>query len=141
VHVSSRTCADVRVPSQAPDTGHAPKKKGKAKVAQNVGAQDVLNPLLDFGQLAPRFKFHDARPLQNLADAGVKEPLPVQQRAIPCIMAMRDVYAVAPTGSGKTLAFLLPGAARSNLPCRHPVCTIAAATNLLTWNPTLLNVR
>ena len=36
------------------------------------------------------------------------KPFPIQNQAIPAIMAGRDVIGIAETGSGKTLAFLLP---------------------------------
>ncbi len=39
---------------------------------------------------------------------GFKEPTPVQQQAIPLILAKRDVIIQAQTGSGKTLAYGLP---------------------------------
>jgi Rad3-related DNA helicase len=102
--------AEVRVPALADSSSAAKKKKGKAKAAPQSKVPDVLDPMLDFSQLASRFKCQDAHLLQNIADAGFSQPLPIQQRAVPCIMAARDMYAVAPTGSGKTLAFLLPGA-------------------------------
>ncbi|SEJ73548.1 Superfamily II DNA and RNA helicase [Deinococcus reticulitermitis] len=41
-----------------------------------------------------------------------REPTPVQEYAIPQLIAGRDVIATARTGSGKTLAFLIPAAAR-----------------------------
>ena len=41
-----------------------------------------------------------------------REPTPVQEYAIPQLIAGHDVIATARTGSGKTLAFLIPAAAR-----------------------------
>lgn len=43
---------------------------------------------------------------------GERQPTPVQERAIPPLLAGRDVIATARTGSGKTLAFLIPAAER-----------------------------
>ncbi|MSP26585.1 MAG: DEAD/DEAH box helicase [Myxococcales bacterium] len=39
---------------------------------------------------------------------GYRTPTPVQARAVPLILAGRDVLVSAPTGSGKTVAFALP---------------------------------
>ncbi|MBO9540545.1 DEAD/DEAH box helicase [bacterium] len=46
--------------------------------------------------------------LEGLASMGFSEPTPVQQQAIPLILAKRDVIIQAKTGSGKTLAYGLP---------------------------------
>uniref|UniRef100_A0A3B4XA58 RNA helicase n=1 Tax=Seriola lalandi dorsalis TaxID=1841481 RepID=A0A3B4XA58_SERLL len=48
------------------------------------------------------------RVLQNLKDAGLNSPTPIQMQAIPLMMHGRELLACAPTGSGKTLAFCLP---------------------------------
>jgi ATP-dependent RNA helicase RhlE len=45
---------------------------------------------------------------QRLQQAGMVNPTPVQQVAIPPALEGRDILAQAKTGSGKTLAFLLP---------------------------------
>jgi len=44
----------------------------------------------------------------NLAQAKITKPTPIQMQSIPAVVAGHDVLASAPTGSGKTLAFLLP---------------------------------
>lgn len=46
--------------------------------------------------------------LEGLAASGFTEPTPVQQQAIPLVLARRDVIIQAQTGSGKTLAYGLP---------------------------------
>ena len=45
---------------------------------------------------------------ENLKKMGIKNPMPVQQQAIPALLKGRDVLARAQTGTGKTLAFLIP---------------------------------
>ena len=47
-----------------------------------------------------------------LARNSLHTPVEVQARAIPFLLAGRDVVIQAPTGSGKTLAFVLPLAER-----------------------------
>ncbi len=44
----------------------------------------------------------------NLHALGYREPTPIQIRAIPAILAGRDVLGLAQTGTGKTAAFALP---------------------------------
>ena len=46
--------------------------------------------------------------LRAVADQGYTEPTPVQSRAIPPILAGRDILAGAQTGTGKTAGFTLP---------------------------------
>ena len=41
-------------------------------------------------------------------ELGLAEPTPIQQQAVPAVLAGRDLWACAPTGSGKTAAYLLP---------------------------------
>jgi ATP-dependent RNA helicase RhlE len=46
--------------------------------------------------------------LRAVAEQGYSEPTPIQQRAVPLILAGRDVLAAAQTGTGKTAGFTLP---------------------------------
>ncbi len=46
--------------------------------------------------------------IRVVADQGYTEPTPVQEQAIPLVLAGRDVLAAAQTGTGKTAAFVLP---------------------------------
>src|SRR5438045_3437167 len=46
--------------------------------------------------------------LSAVADAGFIYPTPVQQKAIPQILAGHDLIGIAQTGTGKTAAYLLP---------------------------------
>jgi len=45
---------------------------------------------------------------QNIARRGYKTPTPIQDQAIPKILAGHDVAGTANTGTGKTAAFLIP---------------------------------
>ncbi|MBV9556913.1 MAG: DEAD/DEAH box helicase [Pseudolabrys sp.] len=58
-----------------------------------------------------------------IGDAGYKTPTPIQEQAIPVVLARRDVLGIAQTGTGKTGAFVLPmltmleqGRARARMP-------------------------
>ena len=46
--------------------------------------------------------------LRAVTEAGYSEPTPVQQQAVPSVLMMRDLIAIAQTGTGKTAAFVLP---------------------------------
>ena len=46
--------------------------------------------------------------LRAIGEQGYTTPTPVQQQAIPHILAGRDLEALAQTGTGKTAAFVLP---------------------------------
>ncbi|MFM8634508.1 MAG: DEAD/DEAH box helicase, partial [Planctomycetia bacterium] len=46
--------------------------------------------------------------LQGLADEGYTTPTPIQAKAVPHVLAGRDLFGCAQTGTGKTAAFALP---------------------------------
>ncbi len=45
---------------------------------------------------------------KNIKGAGFTSPRPIQDQAIPTVLAGHDVFGMANTGTGKTAAFLLP---------------------------------
>ena len=53
------------------------------------------------------FALHE-RVAAGIRAAGYTSPTPIQQQAIPAVMAGRDVLGLAMTGTGKTAAFALP---------------------------------
>lgn len=53
------------------------------------------------------FKLH-ANILKAIQDSGYTTPSPIQAKAIPVILAGKDLIASAQTGTGKTAAFVLP---------------------------------
>jgi superfamily II DNA/RNA helicase len=64
-----------------------------------------------------------AKVLSAIESAGYKNPTPIQEQAIPHVLARRDVLGIAQTGTGKTAAFVLPmltmleqGRARARMP-------------------------
>ena len=54
----------------------------------------------------------DPKCLAVLDRQGIKQPTPVQERAIPVALEGGDVLAIAQTGTGKTLGFALPSLTR-----------------------------
>ena len=72
----------------------------------------------------------------TLESLGLKDPTPIQVKAIPEVLAGHDVLGIAQTGTGKTAAFCLPllesllrGDVRAG--SRHPVVLILSPTREL----------
>jgi len=76
----------------------------------------------------------DAKLLRAVADSGYATMTPIQAKAIPIVLAGRDVMGAAQTGTGKTAAFSIPLLQRmlkhetaSVSPARHPVRALVLA--------------
>ena len=81
------------VPHHRKPEGHTPRHAQPAAVEGAAGV--VFSALI--------------APLQRaIADEGYTTPTPIQEAAIPHLLAGRDLFGVAQTGTGKTAAFTLP---------------------------------
>lgn len=76
----------------------------------------------------------DPKLLRAVADSGYLAMTPIQAKAIPIVLAGRDVMGAAQTGTGKTAAFSIPLLQRmlkhessSMSPARHPVRAVVLA--------------
>jgi ATP-dependent RNA helicase RhlE len=86
-------------------------------------------PVLRFDSLAL-----DAKLLRAVAESGYESMTPIQAKAIPLVLAGRDMMGAAQTGTGKTAAFSLPLLQKmlrhetaSMSPARHPVRALVLA--------------
>ena len=66
-----------------------------------------------------------------IAKMGISEPTPIQDKAIPHLMAGRDLIGQARTGSGKTLAFAAPLAERCDPSVRRVQALVLVPTREL----------
>ncbi len=97
--------------------------------ADNTPAAPVEAPPARFSTLPL-----DAKLLRAVADAGYETMTPIQAKAIPVVLAGRDVMGAAQTGTGKTAAFSIPllqkmmrHESASVSPARHPVRALVLA--------------
>ena len=75
--------------------------------------------------------------LRAIGEQGYTTPTPVQQQAIPHILAGRDLEALAQTGTGKTAAFVLPILQRLTNPLASPLQKVThTAPRVLVLVPT-----
>ncbi len=93
------------------------------------GAEDQVAPPALFNTLAL-----DPKLLRAVSDSGYQTMTPIQAKAIPLVLAGRDIMGAAQTGTGKTAAFTLPllqkmlrHESASVSPARHPVRALVIA--------------
>jgi superfamily II DNA/RNA helicase len=90
----------------------------------------------------------DPRIVAAVKRMGYTRPTPIQSKAIPLVLAGRDVMGAAQTGTGKTAGFalpiihrLLPQANTSMSPARHPVRALILAPTRELADQVAENVR
>ena len=98
---------------------------------------EIQDPAQDAPQApAPLFNTLplDPKLLRAVVDSGYTAMTPIQAKAIPIVLAGRDVMGAAQTGTGKTAAFTLPLLQKmlrhenaSMSPARHPVRALVLA--------------
>ena len=70
------------------------------------------DPIIESAPYIPVHKFADFKInsvlKENIIKKGYVTPTPIQDSAIPFVLAQRDVVGLANTGTGKTAAFLIP---------------------------------
>jgi superfamily II DNA/RNA helicase len=95
--------------------------------AEGVAAPEAPPPLFNTLPLDPKL-------LRAVSDAGYVAMTPIQAKAIPIVLAGRDVMGAAQTGTGKTAAFTIPLLQKmlrhenaSMSPARHPVRALVLA--------------
>ncbi|MFY9510924.1 MAG: DEAD/DEAH box helicase, partial [Rubrivivax sp.] len=95
--------------------------------AQTTTSTEAPPPRFDTLPLDPKL-------LRAVADAGYVAMTPIQAKAIPIVLAGRDVMGAAQTGTGKTAAFTIPLLQKmlrhenaSMSPARHPVRALVLA--------------
>jgi superfamily II DNA/RNA helicase len=72
----------------------------KAEEFVKIEDREVVNNFTDFN-LKPEL-------LHNILAKGYQKPTPIQDEAIPAVLAGKDVLGIAATGTGKTAAFAIP---------------------------------
>ncbi len=87
--------------------------------------RSILTTFSDLGLPAPILKALEAE--------GYQSPTPIQERAIPHVLAGRDLLGIAQTGTGKTAAFSLPILSRL---AADPVRVSPKACRVLVLSPT-----
>ena len=103
----------------------------------------VPEPIVRFAELPL-----DAKIQRAITDQGYTQSTPIQAKAIPIVLAGRDVMGAAQTGTGKTAAFSLPllqkmlrHESASVSPARHPVRALVLAPTRELADQVAVNVK
>jgi ATP-dependent RNA helicase RhlE len=91
------------------------KKKNFGPKSPKIDVSRFINKTISFEQqkeYSPTNQFKDfavdERLKQNIIRKGYLKPTPIQDQAVPHILAGKDLVGIANTGTGKTAAFLVP---------------------------------
>ena len=100
----SKTAHDRHAASRSHDRSHSRPHDAPRAEARPVAAEGHSAPTASgFAPLGLSKAL-----LEALAHEGYTEPTPIQRKAIPHVLAGRDLFGCAQTGTGKTAAFALP---------------------------------
>ena len=136
-------CTHAAIFGYAPPVRQSPPPSPQARAPRRTTTSGGRRPCGPDRRTRDTLRFEElglsADLLRTVAEEGYTEPTPVQERAIPLVLAGRDVLAAAQTGTGKTAAFTLPILDRlrpyantSFSPARHPVrCLVLTPTREL----------
>ncbi len=113
---------------------------------------ETLNKATVVAADEPQLRFDtlplDPKLLRAVADSGYTAMTPIQAKAIPIVLAGRDVMGAAQTGTGKTAAFTIPllqkmlrHESASMSPARHPVRALVLAPTRELADQVAENVR
>lgn len=135
---STAPVASVTAPS-SPTTSivssAAPQRLAPARPAAATPTHEPLTLTSETAPTADAATFEslgvNPRVIQALARAGITAPTPIQARAIPPLLAGRDVIGQSRTGSGKTIAFGLPLLEKIDLRQRQTQALILTPTREL----------
>lgn len=111
--------------------------KNKARAIKKLDTRLFINkavPVATTKTHVPETSFADmpihALLKKNISARGFEYPTPIQDRAIPHILAGRDIVGKAQTGTGKTAAFLIPMINMLLAKKRQQVCILAPTREL-----------
>jgi ATP-dependent RNA helicase DeaD len=109
--------------AQSPHTSSSVSPESPVSKMESVGNSIQASPFAELGA-------RDTTVLA-LTRQGIKSPTPIQVRAIPPLLAGRDVIGQSRTGSGKTIAFGLPLVERVDPGLRHMQALVLVPTREL----------
>lgn len=103
-----------RFSSHGPSRGGS-SNRGRGRGVSTIDPRKFVNkakPIADEAPYLHSFAFSDL-PIneilkKNIVSKGFDKPTPIQDQAIPHILAGKDILGIANTGTGKTAAFLIP---------------------------------